>query len=208
MSLVDKTEGYNITMTRYFDGLRFGDYDCVVFFAFTDVPKFLEYMPDTAHRLLMLVDDDYYIVRNNITSDHLTEANLTKVVMRAMEKPKKAESTNSLKRYHSGYFEDGLLDTYTIAKEYIERDEEKVIRISWFCKTYEISTKVFNRVIDALDRNGVIENVCRLVYEIEVEESSLEKLRKEFSTVVEVKRKVNILNLSTSAQKTTRSILE
>ena len=61
--------------------------------------------------------------------------------------------------------------------------------------------------MDALDRNGVIESVCRLVYEIEIDEGSLEKLRKSFPDVIEIKRKVNVLNLSTSAQKTTRSIL-
>ena len=116
LNLIEKTEGYQITMTRYFDGLRFGNYDCVVFFSFTDVPKFMEYMPDVSHRLLLLADDDYYMVRNNITSDHLTNSNLMKVVMRIMEKQKKPEANNSCKRFYSGYYEDGLLDTYTIAK--------------------------------------------------------------------------------------------
>ena len=62
-------------------------------------------------------------------------------------------------------------------------------------------------MLEALDRNEIIKCLCRVIYEIEIEESSLWLLRKKFPNVVEVKRKVNILNMSTSAKKTTRAIL-
>lgn len=41
--------------------------------------------------------------------------------MKIMEKPKKVEST-VYKRFYSGYMEDQLLDTYSVTKEYVERD--------------------------------------------------------------------------------------
>lgn len=90
LDTIYKSQNYNITISKYFDGLRFGNFDCVIFYSFTDVPKFLEYSPDINHRLLLLADDDYHIVRNNITSDHLTRINLMKIVMKIMEKPKKS----------------------------------------------------------------------------------------------------------------------
>jgi hypothetical protein len=50
--------------------------------------------------------------------------------------------------------------------------------------------------------------MCRVIYEIEVEEGSLGLLRKKFPNIMEVKKKVNVLNLSTTVQKTTRTILQ
>lgn len=50
--------------------------------------------------------------------------------------------------------------------------------------------------------------MCRVIYEIEVEEGSLGLLRKKFPNIIEVKKKVNVLNLSTAVQKTTRTILQ
>ncbi len=90
-----------------------------------------------------------------------------KIVMKIMEKPKKVEST-VYKRFYSGYMEDQLLDTYTVTKEYVERDEEKVLKSNWFCKTHEISPRVLNRVLEDLDKNDVIKNLCKVVFEIEV----------------------------------------
>lgn len=83
-NLIRKSESYSITISKYFDALRFGEYDSIIFYSFTDVPKFMESSPDISHRLLLLVDDDYHIVRNSITSDHLTTVNLMKIVMKIM----------------------------------------------------------------------------------------------------------------------------
>ena len=167
----------------------------------------MEYVPDLSHRLLMLVDDDYYVVRNNITSDHLTTTNLMKIVMKIMEKNKKVDST-VYKRYYSGYMEDRLLDCYSICKEYAERDEEKVIRFNWFCKSHEITSKVLNRVLDALDKSNVIRTICRVIYEIRVDDDCLTSFRKKFPEIPEINKKFNILNYSTEAKKPTRTILE
>ena len=82
----------------------------------------MESAPDISHRLLLLSEEDYNIVRNNITSDHLTTINLMKVVMKIMEKPKQTETT-SFKRFYSGAMDDRLLDRYSVYKEYAARDE-------------------------------------------------------------------------------------
>ena len=91
--------------------------------------------------------------------------NLMKIVMKIMEKPKKVESA-VYKRYYSGYMEDNLLDCYSIEKEYAERDEEKVVKVNYFCKTYDINMRTLNRVLDNLEENSVTKNLCRVVYEV------------------------------------------
>lgn len=62
--------------------------------------------------------------------------------------------------------EDKLLDCYTISKQYAEKDEEKVIRINTFCRKHEISTKLFGKILDALEKNGVIGVNYRTIYEV------------------------------------------
>ena len=64
MQAVSKSKNYNITISRYFDAIRFANFDCIVFYSFFDVPKFIEYCPDAPHRLALLSDDDFYRIRN------------------------------------------------------------------------------------------------------------------------------------------------
>jgi hypothetical protein len=55
---------------------------------------------------------------------------------------------------------------YSVSKNYVEKNEEKVIRINWFCKTYDIGIKQFKKVIDGLCKNQIVTKDCKLVYEI------------------------------------------
>ena len=114
----------------------------------------------------------------------------------------------SKKRFYSDYIEDKLLDCYTISKQYAEKDEEKVIRINTFCRKHEISTKLFGKILDALEKNGVVGVNYRTIYEVEVDMESIPRLKKQLPMVEEVRRKINLLNVSTSLQKTVRTILE
>lgn len=41
LEAVYKSKNYSITISRYFDAIRFADFDCIVFFSFKDVPKFI-----------------------------------------------------------------------------------------------------------------------------------------------------------------------
>lgn len=150
LSTINKAQNYNITITKYFDALRFGNYDCIIFHSFLDIPKFLNYCPDARERLLLLVDDDFHTVRNNITADHLTMPNLMKIVMRIMERPKTI-SSNTAKRYYSGVMEDQWLQCLSMNKCFFDKDEEKVIKINSFCKRYNISGRVLDRVIETLN---------------------------------------------------------
>ena len=61
----------------------------MVFFNFIDVPSFVEACPDAPHRVALLVDEDYFKIRNEITCDFIGSEQLAKVVMKVMEKPKK-----------------------------------------------------------------------------------------------------------------------
>ena len=88
---------------------------------------------------------------------------LQKIVMRMVEKPIKKEE-QSKKRFYSDCIEDKLLDCYTISKQYAEKDEEKVLRMNTFCKKYEISPKLFTKIIDALEKNGAIGINYRTMY--------------------------------------------
>ena len=74
------------------------------------------------------------------------------------------------RKCYSEYVEDKLLDMYSVSKNYVEKNEEKVIRINWFCRTYDVGIKTFKKVIDALCKNKIVFKDCRLVYEIEIEE--------------------------------------
>ena len=64
MESVYKSKNYQITISRYFDALRFAQFDSIVFYSFVDVPRFIESCPDTHHRLALLADDDYFKIRN------------------------------------------------------------------------------------------------------------------------------------------------
>ena len=72
-------------------------------------------------------------------------------------------------RFYSDYIEDKLLDSYTLSKQYAEKDEEKVLKINSFCKRHEISSKLFGKIMNALDRNGVIGTNYRTIHEIEID---------------------------------------
>ena len=68
----------------YFDGLRYADFDAVIFYSFLEVGKFVDYFPETKNKLMLLVDDDYYTLRNNMTSDFIPIDNLQRMAMRIM----------------------------------------------------------------------------------------------------------------------------
>lgn len=72
LDVVYKSKNYEITISRYFDALRFANYECLVFYSFVDVPHFVEYCPGTTHRLTLLCEEDYFRIRNEITSDYIT----------------------------------------------------------------------------------------------------------------------------------------
>jgi hypothetical protein len=57
---------------------------------------------------------------------------------------------------------------YSVSKQFADKNEEKVIRVNWFCKTYDINQKAFQRIINALHKSGVVVKNCKLVYEIEI----------------------------------------
>ncbi len=141
-----------------------------------------------------------------ITADLVTEENLQKIVMKMVEKSSKKED-QCKKRYYSDYIDDKILDCYTISKQYAEKDEEKVIRIATFCRKHEISNKLFDRILDSLEKNGVVGINYRTIYEIEVDMDSISRLKKQLPMIEEVRRKINLLNVSTSLQKTIRTIL-
>lgn len=83
-----------------------------------------------------------------------------------------------------------------------------MIKINSFCKKHEITSKLFGKIINALEKNGVISINYRTIYEIEIDLESISRMKKQLPMIDEVRRKVNILNVSTSLQKTIRSILE
>ena len=58
-----------------------------------------------------------------ITSEFVTPDYLQRVVMKMVEKPLKKEE-NTKKRFFSDCIEDKLLDSYTLSKQYAEKDEE------------------------------------------------------------------------------------
>lgn len=62
--------------------------------------------------------------------------------------------------------DDRLLEMYSVTKNYVEKNEEKVIRINWFCKNYDIGIKPFKKVIDGLCKMQIVSKNCKLVYEI------------------------------------------
>ena len=82
-----------------------------------------------------------------------------------MEKQKKKEG-NSLKRFYSDCVDDKAFSRTSTAKKFAEKNEEKIIRIGWFCKNFDISAKNFKKVIDSLCWNGIILRVAKFVYEI------------------------------------------
>lgn len=86
LNVVYKSKNYEITVSKYIDALRFVHYDCIVFYNFIDVPHFVECCPSTDHRMTFLSEDDYFRLRNEITSEYITHESLTRIVMNIMEK--------------------------------------------------------------------------------------------------------------------------
>ena len=99
-----------------------------------------------------------------------------------VEKSLKKEENNR-KRYYSDCIEDKLLDCYTISKQYAEKDEEKVLRTNTFCKKHEISTKLLGKIIDALEKSGVIGINYRTIYEIEIDLDSISRMKKKLPMI-------------------------
>ena len=163
--LIKRINNCEITITKNTDFLRFCNFDIAIYFSFTDVVKFVESCFTTKDKLLMFSETDYHNYRNAITSEFVTQEYLQKVVMRMVEKPVKKEENNK-KRFYSDCIEDKLLDCYTISKQYAEKDEEKVLRMNTFCKKYEISPKLFTKILNALERNGALAINYRTIYEI------------------------------------------
>lgn len=147
--LIKKINNCDITIAKNTDFLRFCNFDISIYYSFTDVIKFIESSFTTKEKLLLFEENDYHNYRNMITADLVTEENLQKIVMRMVEKSSKKED-QSKKRYYSDYIDDKIFESYTISKQYAEKDEEKVIRIATFCRKYEISNKLFDRILDSL----------------------------------------------------------
>lgn len=166
IDVVYKSKNYEITVSKYFDALRFGNFDCIVFYSFVDVPHFVECCPTTNHRLTFFSEDDYFRLRNEVTSEYITHDSLIRTVMKIMEKCHKRGNSNISKCY-SDYVDDQL-EMYSVSKQFADKNEEKVIRVNWFCKTYDINQKAFQRIINALHKSGVVVKNCKLVYEIEI----------------------------------------
>jgi hypothetical protein len=88
INLVWKSQKAQITISKHFDILRVGRYDCAIFCSFVDVPRFLEQVPDIPHRLILLVEDEYHTIRNKLTAESLQRENLMRIVMHIMERPR------------------------------------------------------------------------------------------------------------------------
>ena len=89
LDLLKKANHHSITLSLYFDGLRLTEFDAVIFYSFLEVSKFVDYCPSIRNKLMLLVEDDYFALRNNLTSDILPFDSLHRVGMKIMEKPKK-----------------------------------------------------------------------------------------------------------------------
>ena len=83
---------------------------------------------------MLLVDEDYYHLRNSLTSDFVTNDNLYKIAMKLMEKPKKREESGGLKRCYSQHINDKILDCFSVSKEDTSKQEEKIVKVTSFCK--------------------------------------------------------------------------
>ena len=163
--IIKRINNCEITITKNTDFLRFCNFDIAIYYTFTDVIKFVESCFTVKDKLLMFSETDYHNYRNLITSEFVTPEYLQKIVMKMVEKPPRKEEL-SKKRFYSDCIEDKLLDCYTISKKYAEKDEEKVLRMNSFCKRHEISTKLFSKIIDALEQHGAIATNYRTIYEI------------------------------------------
>lgn len=64
METMYKSKNYNVTIGKYFDALRFANFDSVIFYDFVDVPRFVTSCADVRHRVILLADDDYFTFRN------------------------------------------------------------------------------------------------------------------------------------------------
>ena len=68
---------------------------------------------------MLLVDEDYFTLRNVITSDYLPIDNLQRVAIKLLEKPKKKEESSTYKRCYSQHINDKLLECFSTSKEKI-----------------------------------------------------------------------------------------
>ena len=175
--VIKKINNNDITITKNTDFLRFCNFDIAIYYSFTDVIKFVESCFTVKEKLLIFSETDFHNYRNWITSEFVTPEYLQKVVMKMVEKPIKKEE-NSKKRFYSDCIEDKLLDCYTISKQYAEKDEEKVLKVNSFCKKHEISSKLFGKIMTALEKNGVIGINYRTIYEIEIDLESISRMKK------------------------------
>lgn len=82
--------------------------------------------------------------------------------MKLLEKTRKKEP-NSNRRFYSDYVDDKM-DMYSVSKMFAEKNEEKVIRINWFCKNNDITLKCFQRIVNGLVRANVVTRDCKLVF--------------------------------------------
>lgn len=64
LETIYKSRNNNVTISKYFDGLRLANFDSIIFYDFVDVPKFINSCPDIRHRVILLADDDYFAFRN------------------------------------------------------------------------------------------------------------------------------------------------
>ncbi len=136
-----------------------------MFYNFTDVKKFIEYCPNVKNKLLLFDEDDYHNCRNQMTADYLNNSTLQRHIIKVIEKQQKKDSL-AKKRFYSDYIDDRMLTNYSVSKQIIEKDEEKNIRISQFCRTNSLTQRNFMRIIDGLMEIGMIHINCRAVFEI------------------------------------------
>jgi hypothetical protein len=142
-----------------------------------------------------------------MTSDYLNNFTLQKHIVKVIEKQQKKESLVK-KRFYSDYIDDRILANYSVSKQIIEKDEEKNMKITQFCRTNSLTQKNFMRIIDGLVEIGMIQINCRAIFEIELEEDSTQLFRKRFPDLTDVRRKVNVLDSSATLKTITCNLLE
>ena len=101
--------------------MKFASFDLVVYYSFTDVVRFVEGVFTAKEKLLLLADDDFHNLRNNITADFLQLDILQRIVMKIVERPIKKDQP-SKKRFYAEIVDDNILDSYTVSKQVAERD--------------------------------------------------------------------------------------
>ena len=97
-----------------------------------------------------------------------------------MEKPRKKDD-NQRRRFFSEFVEsNALLSCYSVTKQAIQKNEEKVLRINTFCRTNNVTLKSLYQILECMCSLDIVEKICKLTYEIEISDDCLMRFRQEY----------------------------